>query len=138
MSKSTFASEASKRQMERIVELLDEPMSAPELAEWLGISHSMTCRYLKYMTGLKPREVRVCGWVEVGSRRRKVAMFKRGSGRNVPEPPAMTLSEKWKLDKANPWVYQKKLASWRRSYHKRKGQTPPAVKPASLFAALGI
>lgn len=138
MGKATFATEKSKRQMDRIVDLLAEPMGVLELAAELGITASMTCQYVNHMTTQKERRIRICGWMEVGRRSRKVALYKRGSGRNAPEPKAMTEAERWAKAKADPHRHARKLASWRKGYYKRNGLTPPPPRRASPFAALGL
>lgn len=134
---STFATAKAKLRMAEIVEVAQVPMTVIDIADLIGISSSMVCRYVNHMVAQSPKQLRICGWMDCHRRGRKVPMYKKGSGRNVPEPPRITASERHARVKADAWRYQLKLASWRRAYHKKKGQTPP-IKLASPFAALGL
>lgn len=142
MKPMKFTSPRAARGIQRVLAALSSPMTCNELADALYMDKSMARAYLRYLMMAESRgeqrRIKVVEWRVTSDRGcRRAAVYRRGTGPNLPEPAAQTSADQFRILKANPVKHAKRIADHRRWRQKREGTyTPPP--PASPFAALGL
>lgn len=139
MGKSTYVHKAAVLKMDRIVELLVEPMSCEDIAAKIFCHFQTASRYLWHMARMpKPRRIYVYKWVEDKKTGRKMPLFMAGNESNKRKPPRLTSAEIYKRIQADPLRYAKRKEKYRADWHVKKGRPAPAHRVASPFAVLGM
>lgn len=115
-----------------ILALLAERYTAAELAVELHKSHSVIRRYIRELKG--EGLVRISSWQQTGSRNGWAPVYKLGSRKDTPRPPALTSKQYHERSRAD----EEKREREKMLRRERDRRWRKRAAPAHPFSALGI
>lgn len=126
----TFRYATSAARIERILELLQTPMTQPQLAAAAGMSERTAKCYVAHLLNERPRRIRVYDW-QPNSPGSPTMVLIAGRGPNKPKPKPMTALERSLKRRKDPEVCFDQMMAKRAS--RRAPRRDPLV--AAMFGA---